>query len=262
MDTLFALTALAGLSAMVWFALVAYFSKMRRRKAKIRAWGSFIIFVLSIAAISHFQNADAVAEGFKSTSDRMAAKNAGFTDSFSWRSEQLRRDRELIQQAEENETARRIQESEAAKRQQQKDEELAKAEAAEEEEREKKAAEQKLKEDEVAKAEAALAEEAVRAKEAACLADPQCAFDELSIQISVDCRLAIEKLPKWDFEWTDSWTEPKFLPAGWAKKDQKTLLLMGQALKLQNGFGAWKRVSYFCAYNLVSRKVVDVVINQ
>ena len=36
------------------------------------------------------------------------------------------------------------------------------------------------------------------------------------------------------------------------------LILAGNSIKMQNGFGAWRRVAYVCMYNVVTKFAVAV----
>ncbi|MBB3392057.1 hypothetical protein FHT82_004838 [Rhizobium sp. BK275] len=48
----------------------------------------------------------------------------------------------------------------------------------------------------------------------------------------------IQKLAKWDFEWADSWSEPKFSKYRWKDQEHGIVTIIGDKLKLQNRFGA------------------------
>jgi hypothetical protein len=68
------------------------------------------------------------------------------------------------------------------------------------------------------------------------------------------CKRAIEGLAKWDYDWVG----PLGLPNFYAPSDSgTTLLIEGDSLKLQNGFGAWQRHSFQCTYDKISRTITD-----
>lgn len=68
--------------------------------------------------------------------------------------------------------------------------------------------------------------------------------------ISVICAPEVEKLAKYDFEWTGGWAEPKFPRYVSKVKKPYVLTITGDAVKFQNGFGAFRKTTYYCDYNL------------
>jgi len=109
----------------------------------------------------------------------------------------------------------------------------------------------------VAKARADAAE-AEWKKEAACRADLQCWGDKHGIGASIACRPYVERLAKYQFEWTDGWLETKFSRFRWRNKEKGQLTYLGDRIKFQNGFGAWQFAIYTCDYDPISGVVMNV----
>lgn len=278
MTALFGLLTL-GLAIFVLFNLaVGLFSRARRKRKFRMALGGFCAMVASLFAFSHFDNLDAIAEGFASSTDRIDAKKAGVTAPARWltlkaeeaarQEARLKADEEVRRQAAEmeaKETAERAKlatEEKAAKKADEEAAELARRGAEEVATREaaKEAAERakRLAEETAAKKAAEDAEE--RLKAAACRNDIKCWGEEAWPGATVRCPSAVESLAQWDYEWTDSWSEVKFDRYRW--KDQKAgvVTFYGDKIKMQNGFGAWKHVSYSCDYDPISEKVLNAAV--
>ena len=71
----------------------------------------------------------------------------------------------------------------------------------------------------------------------------------------VACKRAVEDLAKWDYDWTGGWLQDRF-PV--VEISGEHLILAGNSIKMQNGFGAWRRVAYVCMYNVVTKFAVAV----
>jgi len=119
------------------------------------------------------------------------------------------------------------------------------------------AAEAKRKQDEQAERERIAAAEAERKKDADCKTDLQCWGDKHSIKASFACRPYVERLAKYQFEWTDGWLDTKFSHFRWKNKAKGQVTYVGDKIKFQNGFGAWQFATYTCDYD----PVADVVLN-
>lgn len=77
---------------------------------------------------------------------------------------------------------------------------------------------------------------------------------KLATGAQLACKRAIEGLAKWDYDWVGPLSMPNF----YAPTDSgTTLLIEGDSLKLQNGFGAWQRHSFQCTYDKVSMRITD-----
>lgn len=72
------------------------------------------------------------------------------------------------------------------------------------------------------------------------------------------CPEEIEKLAKWDFEWTDSWSETKLSHYRWKSQKDGFVTYIADKLKIQNGFGAWKHARYTCDFDPVTKTVLNV----
>ena len=63
------------------------------------------------------------------------------------------------------------------------------------------------------------------------------------------CVHYIEKLARYDFEWTDGWLDYKFTHFRWKNQNKGIITFIGDKIKLQNGFGAWQHYTYACDYS-------------
>ena len=82
----------------------------------------------------------------------------------------------------------------------------------------------------------------------ACQQDLQCWGNKHSIRATFVCKPYIEKLAKYDFEWTDGWLDSKFSHFRWKNRKEGAITFLGDKIKLQNGFGAWQSYVYECDY--------------
>lgn len=69
------------------------------------------------------------------------------------------------------------------------------------------------------------------------------------------CQKAVEKLAKYDFEWTDGFLESKFDSYATKTPQPGVIRIFGDKIKFQNGFSAWQRVKYSCDYNVLTGQV-------
>ena len=69
------------------------------------------------------------------------------------------------------------------------------------------------------------------------------------------CKVGAEARAKYDYkaDWIPSYI--------WTVKD-KVISVVGHDLRMQNGFGVFGSVTYFCDYSMVSDRVTSVLINQ
>lgn len=231
MSKVFAILFLICLIYLPWLLVSSIWRKAVRGRLYRRALIVAVTAILSPIGFSYFESRDAQEAGFLGLSDREDAERAGITDPAIWAP--MREERA----AQERENRKKAAEERAAKAEN----------------------EARLKQEEQAAKEKAEAE-IKAAEKAKCMSDVRCAWDSVSIDLLVDCKIAIQGLAKWDFEWTNEWTESAFMPAGWSKSKKGILMAIGKNLKLQNGFGAWKHVSYLCAYDPVAKRVVDASV--
>lgn len=89
--------------------------------------------------------------------------------------------------------------------------------------------------------------ETAELSEEECRADDECWLAKHKIDGMVDCRYQIESHAEYDFEWTNGWLEHRYrnIYVG----DGRVIHYVGESVKFQNGFGAWKKMKYNCAYN-------------
>lgn len=82
-----------------------------------------------------------------------------------------------------------------------------------------------------------------------CDRDAICYMNKVYGVAASRCQHKIEKIAKYDYEWTDGVFEMKFSRAGWKEQKHKIINIAGDKLKLQNGFGAWQNYIYICTYD-------------
>ncbi len=86
-------------------------------------------------------------------------------------------------------------------------------------------------------------------------------MDKYEISAGTTCSREIPKLAKYDHKWTDGMFETKF---AYYKKDVSSpgvLTVLGDKIKFQNGFGAWKKMEYWCDYDTIRKTVVGYGLN-
>lgn len=219
---------------MEWLALVAYFFLLgiawvviarvlsRYSKSKIISiGGGFLILMLALGMVGAFL------EDIDERKSLRAAREAGFSTTEEHRkalSLGLSTKQEMTQYDEEqlHLSQRRIQDQQR----------LAKEQQAQEDARRK-------------------------AEEERCKEDLQCLGDKESLAAAIKCDDYIERLAKYDFEWTDGILAPKFSHFKWKDKKEHVLTYIGDKVKFQNGFGAWQYFSYECDFNTRAGQVVD-----
>jgi hypothetical protein len=100
-------------------------------------------------------------------------------------------------------------------------------------------------------------EEEIRSRlpAAECQRDLQCWGERNQPMAAKPCSDAVVALAKWDHEWTEAFIPSRF--GRWSPgRTPDAILYQGDALKLQNGFGAWQRVKYYCEFEPQSGKAV------
>ena len=101
-------------------------------------------------------------------------------------------------------------------------------------------------------------EEQARANAIACRSDLQCWGDRLTLRDIETCADQIEKLARYDHEWTDGIFGTKFSRFRWKDRRDGTLTYVGDEIKFQNAYGAWIPHTYFCDYDPGKRTVLGV----
>ena len=84
-----------------------------------------------------------------------------------------------------------------------------------------------------------------------CKQDMQCWGERHQAAAAEPCSAAVIALAKWDHEWTTNPAPARFNKWS-AGRGNGTILYQGDALKLQNGFGAWQQVKYYCEFTPLS----------
>jgi hypothetical protein len=268
--------------------------KSKRKKAKWIVLLSFVALITALAIFSTEQDKEARQLGFLDAADQRAANDAGVRDSGAWpeareakkRAAQAETERRYAEEQRASETkklaadeeARRLGFLDKADQEAAKDSGVTEPGAwravgeakrqAEETEAAKRDDERKAiqAKRQTAEAEAAKSDAdertAKQAEDEKCGADLHCFAEKHSIEASFACRPYVERLAKNNFEWIDSWYEPKFSHYKWKDKKSQTVTYAGDKIKFQNGFGAWVLSVYACDYNVTSRRVVDVRASQ
>lgn len=91
-----------------------------------------------------------------------------------------------------------------------------------------------------------------------CKKDLQCWGDRHSAYASAACSPEIEKLAKYDYEWTDGWTGVRLARFSFSDKEAGTLNYYGDAIKFSNGYGAFQHHIYRCEYDPEKDEVLSV----
>ncbi len=102
----------------------------------------------------------------------------------------------------------------------------------------------------------AKAEAEAKAEEEACRKEIECWGEKAHTVAAFACPHLVERLAKFDFEWTDGWTEPKFSHFRWRDIEAGTVTVIGDKIKMQNGFGAWSHMIYECDIDPVSKEAL------
>ena len=240
MQTALIFLALGFFVYAVWSTISLPFSPGKRLRKFWKAIRSLVASMALVVTFGISSDRNAHTAGFLSMSDQTSAEKAGITDPVVWgkvREQELFKQRQAEAAALEVENARKREEGIAA---------------AEEASRiaEAKEAENAREEAQVAAAKLAEQEE--------CKKDLQCWGEEAALYGKYDCSQLIERMSKHDFEWTDGLLEPKFSHYRWRDPEAGTVTIIGDKIKMQNGFGAWTHMTYECDFNPTSRKVLDV----
>lgn len=91
-----------------------------------------------------------------------------------------------------------------------------------------------------------------------CGDDAGCWGTEVAFEASFECKQRVEQHARYTYEWTDGFFGSGFSRARWADRQQRVITLIGDAVRMQNGFGAWQPVTYWCDYDIRADRVVAV----
>ncbi len=104
--------------------------------------------------------------------------------------------------------------------------------------------------------------EQVEKENAECKKSLECWSDKNAVVAQVACQQAIEKMAKYDYEWTDGLLDPVFSKMKWKDEKQGIITYYGDKIKMQNGFGAYSNYIYACDFNPETESVLDVRMKQ
>lgn len=102
--------------------------------------------------------------------------------------------------------------------------------------------------------------DAERSSQAACKSDFNCWTNKFQRAATKACAPKVERLAKNNFEWSDSFSSPKF-PRAMIDEDGTKITYVGDALKMQNGFGAWVIVTYECDFDTAAGTAIAVRVS-
>lgn len=97
--------------------------------------------------------------------------------------------------------------------------------------------------------------------EAACVADFNCWTNRYINDANRACAPQIEQWAKYDFAWDTSWSEARFTKAI-MHNNGKQVSYLGDAIKFQNGLGAWVRANYNCKFDVATKSVVSLLVQE
>lgn len=100
--------------------------------------------------------------------------------------------------------------------------------------------------------------EELAAAEEACRKSGSCWAERHRIAAEVYCKPEVERLAKYDHEWTDGWFGHKFSRGAFLDEEKGTLMYFGDQLRLQNGFGAYQNYIYRCDFDPETNTVLGV----
>ena len=93
----------------------------------------------------------------------------------------------------------------------------------------------------------------------ACRKDLRCWGEEHLAEARVYCKDSIERLAKYDFEWTDGFLGSKFMRWRWTDSATRPRVItyIGEKIKFQNGFGAFIHHRYECDFDTSLGRPID-----
>jgi hypothetical protein len=97
-----------------------------------------------------------------------------------------------------------------------------------------------------------------REEDARCSTDLKCFGEKHWSAASVKCEPRIERLAKYNFEWTDKWYQQKLSHFSWHNRAKGMITYLGDKIKFQNGFGAWAIMLYECDFDASTGTVLEV----
>lgn len=228
------------------------FSRVVNKKYYLKRFGlALVVFFLAMVPLgivtTNIERQEAIASGYESLQDYQEAKKEGITNIEDWKAFQLNREQILADRAKTLAASKARKAAEDKKRR--------------EEERLLALAEEKRLADE-AEAERIAQIKARQAKEEACRLSLECWGEKAWSSASFKCTSQIERFARYDHEWTDGILEPKFSHYRWQNKETGVVTVIGDKIKMQNGFGAWMHMTYECDVNPANNIVLDVRVRE
>lgn len=224
--------------------LITFLFATGRRKSKLKRAGIGFLAMIACGTVGTIAaNSEAQKAGFENSTDMAEAKRAGVTDPAVWKAQRASFFAQQRIQDAKNEGERSAREEQTRQANQEAAKAAAEKEAALRVETERAAAQK------------------AKAEEVECRQDLKCWGERAWGVGTYSCIEPIQRLAKWDYEWTDSWSEPKFSKYRWKDQEHGIVTIIGDKLKLQNGFGAWKHVTYSCDVDPVSESVLSVEVH-
>lgn len=84
-----------------------------------------------------------------------------------------------------------------------------------------------------------------------------CALTSSRARISALCERAVEEKIIYQFRWTSGWLKPAFDRSAWDDESAKVLIVAGDALEVQNQYGAFVNSEYYCTISLTDFSVLE-----
>jgi hypothetical protein len=85
--------------------------------------------------------------------------------------------------------------------------------------------------------------------------------DNYSPKINLMCGNAVELSAKNSYRWTNGFLELKFPILAAHKSKEGFISAYGDNIQFQNGFGAWRKISYECTYDAANDSVFSISVN-
>lgn len=86
--------------------------------------------------------------------------------------------------------------------------------------------------------------------------DSQCLYSKYTLDAVRTCRPLIQRLAKYDYDWTDGMLTPTFSHFR-HNQSTNTMTFIGDQIKMVNGFGNEIRHTYECDFDMGTKKVVN-----
>ena len=90
----------------------------------------------------------------------------------------------------------------------------------------------------------------------------KCLYEKNPGKIDRLCKKEIERYAKYDIEWTAGWADTALAPVSFSKTKPTDMILLGDKVKFQNGFGAWQPMTYACVYDTVAEAVIEAIVEE